>query len=623
MKLNKKFLLKQQKTDETFIIFSFLILLLSIALAYLVIKKFSSTLFNLKYFEELNEKLRQSNIQLKDYQNKIKEKNLELEKTIYNLEIAKLNSEQALKETKISEEAAITSQKKLLIVQKQLQHANDAKSEFLANMSHEIRTPLNGIIGLVEILLEEEKLDIKKTREYLEIINKSSNSLKDIINDILDFSKIQAGKLQLVKREFDLEELIQDIKNLFLPQISSKNLSFTITIAKDVESKLLGDSLRINQILTNIIGNAIKFTKKGKIEIKIDSVSKIDDKTTLRFTIRDTGLGIPKKVQDIIFQSFEQGEMGNNKEYKGTGLGLAISKSLVSLMDGEIWFKSYEEIGTSFYINLPFQFLNNSTKKVLKHKKQITEKILKEKKNALLAEDSEVNQIVIKKILSNLNFNIDLANNGEKAVSMAKNFKYDIIFMDIQMPLLDGYEASFKIRTFDKNTPIIALSAAVLEKEIEKSFQCGMNGHVKKPIEKKELINEIKNYFEMKDKRTLKIDEKVYSKFDFFDIKKLKKRLEIKEEEIFVLLDKFSQNYKDFEKRILDEKITSKEFYSYIHKLKGSSTNLKISLLYNLCIEIEECQDNKKLEKLKIELINSLNQIIEKIRQQIIPLIKK
>jgi len=623
LKLNKDFLLKQQKTDEIFIIFSFFILLLSIALAYLVIKKFSTTLFNLNHFENLNEKLKQSNKQLKNYQDNIKEKNIELEKTVYNLEIEKLNSERALEEVKISEKKAVSSKEELLIAQEELLYANEAKSEFLANMSHEIRTPLNGIIGLVEILLEEKDLDSKKIREYLEIVNKSSNSLKGIINDILDFSKIQSGKLQIVKKEFDLEELILDIKNLFLPQISSKNLTFTVTIGEDVENKLIGDNLRISQVLTNIIGNAIKFTKKGKIEIKIDSESKIDDKTTLKFTIRDTGLGIPTKVQNIIFQSFEQGEMGNTKEFKGTGLGLAISKSLVTLMGGEIWFKSYEGVGTSFFVNLPFKFLKNNSKKILNHKKETLEKVLKEKKNVLVAEDSEVNQIVIKKILSNLNFNVYLASNGKEAVKMARDFKYDIIFMDIQMPLLDGYEASLKIRSFNKKIPIIALSAAVLEKDIEKSFQSGMNGHVKKPIDKKELLKEIKNYFEMEDNETNKKDKKSYLEFDFFHFKELKDELDIKEEEIFILLDKFSQSYKNFEDKLSSEKLDSKEFYAYIHKLKGSSANLKINSLYNLCVEIEESQDNKKLEELKEKLTISLNQIIEKIEEQIIPLIKK
>jgi len=637
LKLNKKFLLEQQKTDETFIVFSFFILLLSIALAYLVIKKFSATLFNLNHFENLNEKLKQSNNQLKNYQDKIKEKNIELEKIVYNLEVEKLTSQQALlqakyeeekaqqalEEAKVSEKEALSSKEKLLITQEELLYANTAKSEFLANMSHEIRTPLNGIIGLVEILLEEKKLDSKKIREYLEIVNKSSNSLKGIINDILDFSKIQSGKLQIVKNEFNLEELILDIKNLFLPQISSKKLTFTVTIGKDVESNLIGDSLRINQVLTNIIGNAIKFTKKGKIEIKIESLSKTDDKTTLKFIIRDTGLGISQKVQNIIFQSFEQGEMGNTKEFKGTGLGLAITKSLVTLMGGEIWFKSYEGVGTSFFVNLPFKFLSNSNEEVLNHEKENVEKILKEKKNVLVAEDSEVNQIVIKNILSNLNFNVTFANNGEEAVNMARDFKYDIIFMDIQMPLLDGYEASLKIRTFDKKIPIVALSAAVLEKDIEKSFQSGMNGHVKKPIEKKELINEIKNYFEMEKKRIVKKDIKSYLEFDFFNFKKLKEELDLKEEDIFILMLKFAQSYKDFEKKFSDEKLTSKEFYSYIHKLKGSSANLKINTLYNLCIEIEECQDNKKSKELKEKLINNLNQIIKKIEQQITPLIKE
>lgn len=634
--MNNNYIQTQHKQQNIFLLIAFGILSFSAIFAYLIIKTYSGTLLNLNKIKGLNKELENSKKYLIDKTNELELSNnnlghnkIQLEEAINRIKYEKERAEQAYEEAKVSEEEAVSSQEEILIANEKLQYANEAKSEFLSNMSHEIRTPLNGIIGITDILLEEELSNSQK-KDYLEIIKSSSTTLKNIINDILDFSKIQSGKFQINRKDFSLKSIIKDLENLFYPMISKKGLKFIVEIDDKIDDNLIGDSLRITQVLTNLISNSIKFTHNGTIKISLVERFKRGDKIELKIIISDTGIGISEKVQHKIFESFEQGEMSNTKEFQGTGLGLAISKSLVNLMGGSIWFESYIGVGTKFFITLPFQISKQTNKKVIKE--NIKQKVvLKYSKKAILAEDSEVNQLVAKKILENLGFEVHIAINGEEAVDLMRKSKYDIIFMDLQMPQMDGFEATKKIRFFNEDIPILALSAAVLDDDVKKCLQIGMNGHIKKPIDKNEIIETVSKYFEMyegsledlkkelEDSKTTNI-ESINSKY--FSIKDLKEKFDYSNEEILTLLSSFTKSYEHFGDSVNNHEAISEEVKFSIHKLKGASGNLMNYPLYDKCEEFE-LSDNSNKEVILESILNELNYAIEDIKIKIIPLVKK
>ncbi len=368
-----------------------------------------------------------------------------------------------------------------------------AKERFLANMTHELRTPLNSIVGITSLLSETELNQEQKT--YLENINLSSEHLLAIINDLLEFSKLGSGKLQIEKNEFNIRRTLERIKNTMQYELEKRKLHFSFKVDPDVPHFIVGDEYRLNQILINLVGNSVKFTPKGSIEIAINILSETESNIKLEFRVKDTGIGIKEEKQKIIFDSFTQESNGTTREYGGTGLGLAITKQLVELQEGKIKVESIKGQGSTFIFNIPYLKKTLFTQK--KNKESKAEINIPANEKILLIDDNAMNLTFTKSILSKSKFIVDTALSAMEALQIIEEKDFDLILMDLHMPEMDGYELSGKIRnsTNEKTrcTPIIALTAAATSNEINKCFDVGMNDYLIKPFKTEELISKILN----------------------------------------------------------------------------------------------------------------------------------
>jgi len=367
------------------------------------------------------------------------------------------------------------------------------KSEFLANMSHEIRTPMNGILGMVS-LLESTSLN-NEQKEMIAIIASSGKSLLTILNDILDLSKLESGKVELDSSPFSLREMVSELGFVFQSVAESKGVELIYSQDFDrLPEYLIGDVTRIKQILINLLSNAVKFTKQGNVCLKVELLSKTNHLCELKFLVSDTGIGISDDSKKLLFAAFTQADTSITRRFGGTGLGLTISSKLAELMGGSIELSSEVDKGSQFFFTLNLQ----ETDKQSIEKEEKSEHITVKNLSILLVEDNKVNQTIALKMLNKLGYaSVVIANNGQEAIDKAKEGSFDLIFMDMQMPIKDGIEATYEIRELPnyRSQPIIAMTANVLEEDQKKCFQAGMNHFISKPISIEMLSEAIERFY--------------------------------------------------------------------------------------------------------------------------------
>ena len=391
-------------------------------------------------------------------------------------------------------------EEEILVAKKVAEDAQHAEEQFLAKMSHEIRTPMNGIIGLTDILLKEPTSH--EQEEYLRLIKQSADNLLVIINDILDLSKIRSGKIQFEIIDINIREMMRAIFMATNIKAVEKNLEYNFSVDTQIPAIVRGDRVRLNQILLNLISNAVKFTEKGRVHYSVELISKENGKIFIQFKVEDSGIGIPEKEQLKIFESYRQASADTTRKFGGTGLGLPIVKQLVELQGGEIHINSKSGEGSTFYFTLPFELneiAEETTEEKISSKEKNQPEIETEKNgiNILLVDDNFINRLLVIHLLDDKGYTVIEAENGYQAIEKLKEEDIDLVLMDISMPDLDGLEATRIIRKMDeaylRKVPIIAMTAHAFQEQINEALDSGMNDYLSKPFKPEELFQKITN----------------------------------------------------------------------------------------------------------------------------------
>ncbi|MBL7871772.1 MAG: response regulator [Cyclobacteriaceae bacterium] len=506
----------------------------------------------------------------------------------------------------------------------ELMRAQKAKEQFLANISHEIRTPINGIAGMASLLSQNPTKEEQRT--YLNATRSAADNLKVIINDILDLASIESGKIQLEKIGFNLNDLLHSLIDTYGVQAAEKGVKLSYSLAKDTNKIFIGDPVRLNQILINLIGNAIKFTHTGSIHVSVNT-EKIKDKTYfLKFDISDTGIGIPKSKLQTIFESFSQADASVTRKYGGTGLGLTIVRQLVELQKGSIRVSSKENEGSTFSFTLAYQV---GKTEFFDESKLYKPKQTSQLKNAyvLLVEDNDINRLYASSILKMWGCHFETAENGVVALEKIRNNSFDVILMDIQMPVMDGFETTKAIRQGDptkKEVPIIALTANATQKDFEKCIAAGMNDCITKPFTQDDLFKTLTKY--LGEKLTFKqqpIHKEIKTPDTFVDFTYLKKvsndNQEFIQEIINTFLDSMPETITDIRTHLQNKNWS--HIGKVVHKIKPTITLMGIHTLKDKILELEletkKGINDEVLTALSQEVILNLSLAVESLKVRV------
>ena len=478
---------------------------------------------------------------------------------------------------------------------KEAEFANKTKSELLANISHDIRTPLTAITGITELLTETPLSNEQKN--YVHMLATANENLLHLVDSIIDISKIESNCLKLNNVNFNICENIEKTCNLITFQTKKNNIKFEYKIKSDIPLNLTGDVKRLMQILINLLCNAIKFTKEGSISLEVSVANLTGETVTLLFCVSDTGIGIPANKLDAIFDKFNQIDSIENRKNKGAGLGLAICKNLVELMGGKIWVESELGVGSKFYFSIPFQTQSSTTPKLKKPTLIVPQKL-----KILIVEDDKFSRAILKEYFNNTPYKVDTAENGQIAVEKSISNKYNIIFMDIQMPVMDGLLATKIIREHENTTnssptPIIALTASAFKESVENSTECYFNDYITKPVKRKRLLQAIYEHTGKQHKIKYKKDD-LYKSFMPELIEDIKNNLNT----IYEAMDK-----KNFP--VIAE---------YAHKIKGSAGFYGLNYVSKLACSIVDMareKNEEEVEKYIDKVSKHLNKKIAKMEE--------